>query len=78
MTSATRTRSFSIPVTPSDLDTFREAARVTERSTGKLIVVCARIGAQAILAREARRCECGTVANGQPYDTNGLPEMSAP
>ena len=76
MASATQTRSFSVPVTPSDLDLFQEAAAVTERSTGRLIVVCARIGAQAILAREARRCACGAVTHGQP-ETNGHPEASA-
>ena len=74
---STTFQTFSVRVTDEERRIFDEAAAVTDRSTTRLIVHCARIGAEAILAREARRCACGAVANGQPETNGQMPEMSA-
>ena len=45
------TRPFTIRLTDAEREMFEQAAALTDRSTGKLILHCARPGAQAIVAQ---------------------------
>ena len=58
------TQTFSVRVTNEERAIFDEAAALTDRSTTRLIVHCARVGAQEILAG-AGRCACGVPLHGQ-------------
>ena len=76
MASTTRNRAkiltagLSMRMEPADRELFNAAARITGRSVGQTLIVCARPTAEKIVAKATGQCQCFAQTNGA-QDTPG-------